>query len=522
MLSLRLAVISVILVFAIACGGGSWVRVASLLASFLYATASYAGAGPVLIAVGNISSATDDMAAETAGPLESGVPGNRLGGVGSGLAHAGGNIFLAVPDRGPNANAYNACVDDTTSYINRFQTFRLTLAPSPSGATLPFTLTAALLDTTLLSSASPLVYGPGGSYGVGCGALPTGAPALNAINHTHYLTGRSDNFDPTQFSASAANGRFDPESIRVANDGASVFISDEYGPYVYQFDRRTGKRIAVFTLPSIFAIRNSSSMGQNEINGNTSGRVSNKGMEGLAITPDGGTLVGILQSPLLQDGGITGATTRIVIIDIETGAVLHEYGYRFDNIGTVAQPKYGTANEILAVNDHEFLVDEGDGKGLGNDSVASFKRLYKINLDGAVDVSAITDPAVLASCAVSKSLFLDIVTVLTAAPVRMSAADIPAKLEGIAFGEDVIIDSVVKHTLYVSNDNDFIPTITDTHHPSGIDNPNTFFVFAFDDDDLQGSTFVPQQLVGNEPAAAVGASVAPRRRHGSRARGATR
>lgn len=80
----------------------------------------------------------------------------------------------------------------------------------------------------------------------------------------------------------------------------------------------------------------------------------------------------------------------------------------------------------------------------------------------------------------------------------MSAADIPAKLEGIAFGEDVVIDGVVKHTLCVSNDNDFVPAITDTHHPSGIDNPNTFFVFAFDDHDLQGSIFVPQQVGNNQ------------------------
>ena len=285
---------------------------------------------------------------------------------------------------------------------------------------------------------------------------------------------------------------------RPAGFGVQVYgggSANEYGPYVYQFNRRTGKRIAVFTLPDIFAIRNLSAMGQNEINGNKSGRVSNKGMEGLAITPDGRTLVGIMQSPLLQDGGTNGSTTRIVTIDIETGAVLHQYGYRFDNIGTVGKPKYGTASDLLALNDHEFLVDERDGKGLGDDSVASFKRLYKINLDGAVDVSTITDPAVLTSCAVSKSLFLDIVTVLTAEPVRMSAADIPAKLEGTAFGEDVVIDGVVKHTLYVSNDNDFVPVITDTRHLSGLDNPNTFFVFAFDDDDLQGSELVPQQLV---------------------------
>ena len=184
-------------------------------------------------------------------------------------------------------------------------------------------------------------------------------------------------------------------------------------------------------------------------------------------------------------------------IDIETGVVVHEYGYTLDNIGTAANPKYGMVSEILALNDHEFLVDERDGQGLGDGSVASLKRLYKINLDGAVDVSAITDPVVLASSAVPKSLFLDFVNVLTTAPLRMSAADIPAKLEGLAFGENVLIDGAVKHTLYVSNDNDFVPAITDTHHPCGIDNPNTFLVFAFDDDDLQGSMFVPQQLVGD-------------------------
>jgi len=68
-------------------------------------------------------------------------------------------------------------------------------------------------------------------------------------------------------------------------------ISDEYGPYVYQFNRYTGKRIKVFTLPSKFAVSNLSPVGATEISNNQSGRVANKGMEGLAITPDGKTLV---------------------------------------------------------------------------------------------------------------------------------------------------------------------------------------------------------------------------------------
>jgi hypothetical protein len=65
--------------------------------------ASSAHAETKLIAIGSISGTYEDLAVETAAPLENGIPGNRLGGVGSSLTHAGGNLFLALPDRGPNA-----------------------------------------------------------------------------------------------------------------------------------------------------------------------------------------------------------------------------------------------------------------------------------------------------------------------------------------------------------------------------------------------------------------------------------
>src|SRR5262249_55458586 len=312
-------------------------------------------------------------------PLENGVPGNRLGGIGSGLAYAGNNIFLALPDRGPNAKAYNAKVDDTTSYIARFHTLHMSLAPSDTGATLPFTLTPMLIDTTLLSSKKPLVYGIGAGLGLG-----SGAPALNAIDHTHYFTGRSDNFDPTRLSTNPFNGRLDPEGIRVGSDGRSVFISDEYGPYVSEFDRATGRRIRAFVLPDTLAVSRLSSVGDTEISGNTSGRVANKGMEGLAITPNGKMLVGVMQAPLIQDGG---KIVRIVTIDIATGST-HQYAYALTT---------GTGvSEILAINDHEFLLDERDGKGQGDGSAAVVKQLFKIDLAGAADVTALSGAATLA------------------------------------------------------------------------------------------------------------------------------
>ena len=63
------------------------------------------------------------------GTLENGVPANVLGGLGSGFAWAGGNTFVGVPDRGPNAVLYDALIDDTTSYISRFHTVTMDLQP---------------------------------------------------------------------------------------------------------------------------------------------------------------------------------------------------------------------------------------------------------------------------------------------------------------------------------------------------------------------------------------------------------
>src|SRR5262249_43713272 len=150
-------------------------------------------------------------------------------------------------------------------------------------------------------------------------------------------------------------------------DGRSVFISDEYGPYVYQFDRATGARVRAYKIPDKFAVSNLSPNGATEISGNKSGRVADKGMEGLAITPDGRTLVGMMQSPLIQDGGTDAATVRILKIDVSTGAT-REYAYSLTNIGTPNKAKYTTVSDIVAVNDHQFLVDERDGKGLGDNS----------------------------------------------------------------------------------------------------------------------------------------------------------
>ncbi|MBT9595927.1 MAG: esterase-like activity of phytase family protein [Vitreoscilla sp.] len=421
-----------------------------------------------LIARASLAGDASDLSGLT-GLLENGVPGNLLGGLGSGLAWAGGTTFLALPDRGPNAAVWNTFVDNTTSWVPRIQTMTLALQPVADGS-LPFTLQAQLTGTTLLYSRDALVYGPA-------------QPPINTKGK-HFFSGRSDNFNAGTDSLSPLDARLDPEGIRVSANGKRVYLTDEYGPYVYEFSRATGKRTRVFELPSAtFAAATKSAMGATEISGNTRGRVANKGMEGLAISPDGSTLFGFVQSPLIQDGGDGGRANRIVKIDIASGAVSQ---YAYDNYITAFAKAYNSS-EILALNSHEFLVLERDGKGLGDNSVAVVKQIYKVDLAGAEDVSGLEGAEALLAKAPAKTLFADLRAVLNAA--GYTDAQIPAKLEAMAFGDDVVIDGVTKHTLYIANDNDFLAVA-----PGGLPNPNQFFVFAFDDADLGGSVFENQRF----------------------------
>ena len=109
-----------------------------------------------------------------------------------------------------------------------------------------------------------------------------------------------------------------------------------------------GERARVLRLPANLAVAKKAPTGAAEISGNTAGRVANKGMEGLAITPDGKTLFGFVQSPLIEDGGDGGRADRIVKVDIRTGATAQ---YVYDNY---------LVDESKAYNSSELLALKGD------------------------------------------------------------------------------------------------------------------------------------------------------------------
>ena len=101
-----------------------------------------------------------------------------------------------------------AGIDDTTSYIARFQTIGVALTPSASG--LPYSLTPRLQGTTLLYSTTPLNYGntPG---------LASDVPAQNTAGK-YYFTGRSDNFAP----GLSTNPDFHAMGIGTPDDGNAI------------------------------------------------------------------------------------------------------------------------------------------------------------------------------------------------------------------------------------------------------------------------------------------------------------
>src|ERR1044071_4825230 len=116
-------------------------------------------------------------------------------------------------------------------------------------------------------------------------------------------------------------------------------------------------------------------------------------MEGLAISPDGRTLFGIMQNALIQDHGLNPGTTdrlglnnRMLKIDLLTGET-HEYVYVLDAIN-----RGQGVCEILAINDHEFLVVERDNRSnlQSPPQAPTRKTIYKIDLNGATDVSEST------------------------------------------------------------------------------------------------------------------------------------
>ena len=259
------------------------------------------------------------------------------GGYGSALAAkpGSGSEFYGLTDRGPNVDAPNGTdkIEPLPSFTPAIGLFRFT----GSGD--------AVLERRI-----PLRDAKGNPY----------SGAVNPDNTTSESI-----VDLSGAPIPASPDGYDPEGLVALPDG-SFWISDEYGPFITHFNAH-GQQIGRL------------SPLDGSLPAELQHRVVNKGMEGLTLTPDGHTLVGIMQNTLAN--GISSkkakadVPVRIVTVDLRTHRT-HEYLY------LLASSSTGNS-EITALSDHEFLVDERDG---AFPSATGVKKLWKIDTRKATDL----------------------------------------------------------------------------------------------------------------------------------------
>lgn len=244
---------------------------------------------------------------------------------------------------------------------------------------------------------------------------------------------------------------FDPEGFVINPHNRHFYVSDEYGPSLYEFDKR-GNRVRSFVTPVNLIPRSAANMpNYADDTGNTAGKRKNRGFEGLAISPDGSYVYAMLQSAMLDEGGGSGLCNRIVKFSTDTGTAVAQYAYQMEG-----SSQGRGISALFAINDHEFLVLERNNRGIGVGAELSppNKKLFRIDVAGAVDASgAPFAPTACPTGKVTKNSvpFLD----LAADTLPELGNKVPEKWEGLAVGPRLKDGSYV---MVIGADNDYSVT----------------------------------------------------------------
>ncbi|OQO07717.1 hypothetical protein B0A48_07414 [Cryoendolithus antarcticus] len=332
--------------------------------------------------------------------------GDTLGGIGSSIAFDKDSwkklkngsytgTMWALPDRGWNT-------EGTLNYQNRVQKIKVLLNPN-EGATVASpsapNLILTYLDTVAFTD-------PKGVPTSGLDANVRGPylsfPGIGAVDVP------SANYTGDGFGGNGTGGTrvsFDSEGL-VIDDGGNFWVSDEYGPYIYQFNKK-GKMIQAIRPPDAFIpLRNGSeSFSANSpprydpslapIPGdNPTGRDNNQGLEGLTIDPKGKKLYALLQSSTNQDGGPTNRRTRnsrFLVYDLKHTPARYEAEYVVQLAQIQpnnTQSKIARQSEIHYISDTQFLVlarDSGAGRGQ-SDTTSLYRHVDVFDISNATNV----------------------------------------------------------------------------------------------------------------------------------------
>lgn len=444
-----------------------------------------------LVGVGRIPAATKDKFGETLGSFSALTHDASSWKRAANGAYSG--TFFMQPDRGYNNPG-------TTNWRARFFTLAITFNPTSLGSLSQNQVGITVADTTLLTEAN----------GTPFTALDTAAGAAGLRSATGSLP----------VLPQAFNGRLslDAEGIVRLPDG-TLYISDEYGPYIYKFSA-AGVLQAAIRPPAAFIPQRAgadSFASNNPAPGQpapapldpTVGRQNNQGFEGLTLAPDGKTLFALLQSAARQDGGTGGASlnrfnTRLVAYDITTATptLKGEYVLQLPTTRTAAGATIVCAqSEILAINNTQFLVLARDA-GFGHTypiATSTYRKILIYDLTGATNIAGtkFDNPAnPIATAGVLDSSitparrtdFIDINdgAQLAKFGLRNGPTDdnnnLSEKWEAMTLVPALDPSAPNDYFLFVGNDNDFITQsgLQDGvayAHPSGMENDSMLLVY---------------------------------------------
>jgi hypothetical protein len=252
---------------------------------------------------------------------------------------------------------------------------------------------------------------------------------------------------------------FDPEGVVVHPDTGHLYASDEYGPSLLEI-KPNGQVERRFETPANLLPRNAVTGVVNHAGdtGNTAGKRTNRGFEGLAISPDGRFVFAMLQSAMLDEGAGNGVYNRIVKFSARTGKALAQYAYKLEGSN-----QGRGISALVALNDTEFLVLERNNRGLGvpDANLASpNKKVFRIDLATATDVTTVDlDAAGAVFTPVTKQAapWLDLAAPATLADASLAALGgvSPEKWEGLAIGPKLADGS---YLVLAGTDNDYSVT----------------------------------------------------------------
>ncbi|PWY87997.1 hypothetical protein BO94DRAFT_516391 [Aspergillus sclerotioniger CBS 115572] len=279
-------------------------------------------------------------------------------------------ILYTLPDRGWNTNG-------TLNFQPRIHTFNLTLHLAPNASSShpsPPNIHLHYLDTLLLT-------GPDNQPLTGLDASFTGTSSYPNLPPLPIAVYTGDGF-----GGPGPGGHripLDSEGLALpAHDPSHIWICDEYGPYIYKFNKHTGQMVQAIQPPPAYLPRRNSTLSFSADSPpiyNPSltpspadpdpGRDNNQGFEALTISPDGRKLYTLLQSALNQEGGLKKTSrnqARLLQYDISSGInATYEHSY------VVTLPKYHNPTKdekVVAAQSEIHLLPTGDFLILARDS----------------------------------------------------------------------------------------------------------------------------------------------------------